>query len=100
MSEIFVLPTILKSFVSRRSTLCSGSPSSALRGIAVPDAIVAGPLKRDAMSMTSPLASVAVAGVVVVLVADPFAARVRRVGPGFSVTAAAVLAADRMAGPL
>src|SRR2546427_9118752 len=99
MSEIFVLPTILKSFVSRRSTLGSGSPSSALRGITVPDAIVAGPLKRDAMSMTSPLASVAVAAMVIVLVADPFAARFRQFVPGFPYTAAAMLAANRLPDP-
>ena len=39
------------SFVTRRSTLCSGSPCSALRGIVSPDAIVAGPWKRLAISI-------------------------------------------------
>src|SRR2546430_9153538 len=48
MSVALREPPNVRSFVIRRSTLCSGSPSSALRGITVPDAIVAGPSKRSA----------------------------------------------------
>jgi hypothetical protein len=53
-----------------------------LRGIVSPELIVDGPLNRLAISMTSPLASVAVAGMTIGLVAPPAAVRFRRLVPG------------------
>src|SRR5919197_91754 len=72
------------SLVRRRSTLCSGSPSSASRGMVSPEAMVDGPWKRDAMAMTSPFASVAVTGIAIAFVGAP-AAQIQPVGPGLAV---------------
>ena len=83
------------SLVSRRSTLCSGNPTSALRGMVSPEAIVALPSNRLATSMTSPFASVAVAGMTIALVAPPAAVRFRRLVPGFPYGAPAIAAANR-----
>jgi hypothetical protein len=58
--------------VTRRSTLCSDSPSSAFRGMTMPDVIVVGPSHRSATA----------AGMVIVGAAAPDESRFSRLLPG------------------
>src|SRR5256885_17267760 len=87
MSVALREPPNVRSFVIRRSTLCSGSPSSALRGITVPDAIVAGPSKRSATP----------AGMTIGFAVPPAFVRLRRFVAPLPDGVAEMLAVERVA---
>ena len=66
-------PPSFRSFVTRRSTLCSGRPRSAFRGITIPDVIAVGPSKRSAIAE----------GITIVAAAPPVLVRFSRFEPVF-----------------
>ncbi len=76
------MPEIFTSLVTRRSTLCIGRPSSASRGMTMPDVIVVGPSKRSATA----------AGMTIAGAAAPDVSRFRRLLPGLPYGVAEIVA--------
>src|SRR5262245_18423790 len=89
MSDAFSVRTIRISLVTRRSTLCSGRPSSALRGMTVPEVILDGPSKASATA----------AGIVIVGDGPPVPEAFRRCVPVLLYVVVAMLAANRLPDP-